>query len=83
MRTSIRKTRSFSLDPELLSQIDRTKGSGSASERVNHLLKWALEMESKARLREEAAEFFATEPEQRQEHHAFQKAALKSWSREK
>ena len=83
MGTAIRKTRSFSLDPELLSEIDRTKGRSSASERVNQLLKWGLEMEAKAKLREEAAEFFSSEPEERQARQAFQRASLKSWSRDK
>ena len=82
MRSALRKTRSFSLDPELLSEIERTKGHDSASQRVNALLKYALEMERKASLREEAAQFFAAEPERRQERRAFQKAGIKSWSRE-
>jgi len=82
MSSSIRQTRSFSLDPELLSEIDRTRGRASASERVNRLLRYALEMERKASLREEAAQFFASEPERRQERRAFQKAGIKSWRRE-
>jgi hypothetical protein len=39
-------------------------------------------MERKASLREEAAQFFASEPERRQERRAFQKAGIKSWRRE-
>ena len=82
MRSALRKARSYSLDPELLAEIDRTKGASSASERVNSLLKYALEMERKARLREEAARFFATERDPRAERAAFRKASAKSWSRE-
>ncbi len=81
MSSAIRKTRSFSLDPDVLSQVDRTKGSASASERVNHLLKYALEMESKADLFEEAARFFDAAPDQREERRAFQRAAVRSWAR--
>ena len=82
MRSTLRKTRSYSLDPELLAEVERTKGAGSASERVNSLLKYALEMERKARLREEAARFFASERGPRAERAAFHKAGAKSWSRE-
>ncbi|MFZ0311181.1 MAG: hypothetical protein WAL85_00620 [Candidatus Korobacteraceae bacterium] len=82
MRSALRKTRSFSLDPELLLEIDRTKGHDSASQRVNALLKYALEMERKATLREEAAQFFAGSQDARREQRAFQRAGIKSWSRE-
>jgi hypothetical protein len=80
-RSKLRKTRSYSLDPELVLEIQRTKGQASASERVNQLLAYALEMERKASLSQEAAEFFS-EPEDRQERRAFQKASLKSWARQ-
>jgi len=78
----VKKTRTFSLDPEVLSEVERTKGEGSASERVNYLLKWALEMERKAALARESAEFFATVPEEEQARRAFQDASLKTWARE-
>jgi len=81
MRAAVRRTRSFSLDPEVLSEVHRTKGRGSASERVNHLLKSALEMERKASLSREAAQFFATLPDDREERRAFQKANLRTWTR--
>jgi Arc/MetJ family transcription regulator len=81
MQFSVRKTRSFSLDPELLTEIERTKGPSSASERVNILLRKALEAERKAALREEAAGFFANGNDSSQERRAFQKASIKSWSR--
>jgi hypothetical protein len=82
MRQAVRKTRSFSLDPDVLSEVERTKGSSSASERVNQLLKYALETERKASLCQEAAQFFGSVPEGRQERRAFQKANVRSWLRE-
>jgi hypothetical protein len=81
-RPRTRKTRSFSLDPDVLRQVDRTKGRASASERVNHLLKYALEMERKANLDQEAAQFFLRSPDDREERRAYQRAAIKSWARE-
>jgi len=81
MGSAVRKTRSFSLDPNVLSEVERTKGTGSASERVNQLLKYALETERKASLYQEAAEFFSSTPGDRHERRAFQRASLKSWSR--
>lgn len=79
MKSGTRKTRSFSLDPEVISQVERTKGDGSASERVNQLLKYGLEMERRALLFEEAAQFFSTAPDDREERRAFQKANLRTW----
>ncbi|MGA3055807.1 MAG: hypothetical protein ABSD63_16500 [Candidatus Korobacteraceae bacterium] len=81
MRSAVRKTRSFSLDQNVLSEVERTKGNNSASERVNQLLKYALETERKASLYQEAAQFFSSAAEDRQERRAFQKAGLRSWSR--
>ncbi len=80
MRSALRQTRSFSLDPELLSEVERTKGRDSASERVNSLLKRALELERRVALRAEAAEFFANHRENATERRAFQKATVKTWS---
>jgi hypothetical protein len=82
MRSAVRKTRTFSLDQEVLSEIERTKGESSASERVNQLLKYALETERKASLYLEAAQFFGSAPDHRPQRRAFQKAGLKSWSRQ-
>jgi hypothetical protein len=81
LRSKLRKTRSYSLDPGIVAEVQRTKGQTSASERVNQLLRYALEMERKASLAEEAAEFFGNAPHDRQERRAFHKASLKSWAR--
>lgn len=80
-RPLTKRTRSFSLDPEVLNEVDRTKGEVSASERVNSLLKYALEMERKASLNQEAAVFFRKVADDRRERRAFQKAGFKSWAR--
>ena len=77
-----RKTRSFSLDEDVLDEVNRTKGRTSASERVNSLLKYALDMERKASLEEETAHFFRQSSHDREERRAFQKANLKAWIRE-
>ncbi len=66
----------------MLHEVDRTRGRASVSERVNRLLKYALEMERKASLDEEAAQFFASAPDDREERRAYQKANLKTWARE-
>jgi hypothetical protein len=81
MKSVVRKTRSFSLDPEVLSEVERTKGRVSASERVNQLLKYALEMERRAKLYEESAQFFSAAPSDREERRAYQKANVRTWAR--
>lgn len=78
---SPRQIRSFSLEPEVIQQVEETKGSESASERVNQLLRSALEAEKYARLEEEARRFYASVND-REEARAFRSAALKSWTRE-
>ena len=82
MPSALKKTRSFSLDPDVLSEVERSRGSASASERVNSLLKSALEIERRANLWQETARFFRTAPDDREERRAFQNANLRSWSRE-
>ena len=81
LRSKLRKTQSYSLDPRIVSEIQRTRGQASASERVNQLLRYALETERKASLAEEAGQFFMRLPNDRQERRAFQKANLKTWAR--
>jgi len=82
MRSAVRKPRSFSLDPEVLAEVDRTRGDDSTSERVNQLLKFALQLERKASLEEEAAQFFSAASTDEAERRAFQKAAARTWTRE-
>jgi hypothetical protein len=77
----VKINKSFSLDPDILAAVKRTKGKGSESERVNTLLRRALELEKHAALSDEAAAFFADAPSDRKERRAFQSAGMASWSR--
>jgi hypothetical protein len=78
---ALRTTRTFSLDKEILAQVKRTKGGLSESERVNRLLRLALDLEKQAALEREIAGFFAAAPASRAERRAFESASLKSWAR--
>ncbi|MGA8272901.1 MAG: hypothetical protein WB919_15170 [Candidatus Sulfotelmatobacter sp.] len=82
MATATRITKSFSLEKEVLKEVERTKGDVSTSERVNRLLKVGLEIERRQRLHNEAAAFFAADAEDRTERSAFQEASLRAISRD-
>lgn len=82
MTTATRATKSFSLEKDVLRQVERTKGTGSTSERVNELLKVGLETERRQCLHAEAAAFFDGDNEDRTERKAFQEASLRSLSRD-
>ena len=82
MNTVSKATQTFSLDKEVLAEVKRTRGKGSASERANQLLKFALELEKKAALHEEAAGFFQAGPGERDERRAYRAATVRSWSRD-
>jgi hypothetical protein len=82
MRTAIKATKTFSLDKELLTEVKRTKGGLSESERVNRLLRAAPELEKRAALEREVAGFFAGDREDRAERRAFESASQTSWERE-
>jgi hypothetical protein len=75
-----RTTRTFSLDPEIIRAVEKTKGKSSASERVNALLRFALELERRAELHQEAASFYAAQhgKDDREQTRAFQDAAISS-----
>lgn len=64
----------LTVDKYIRSEVERTKGGGSASERVNELLKRALDLEPQERLQREAAVLYS-DVEDRQEELAFQKAS--------
>jgi len=53
----------------------------SKSERVNRLLRFALDQEKRAPLEREIAGFFAANHEDRAERRAFESAARESWTR--
>jgi hypothetical protein len=82
MRAAIKATKTFSLDRDILASVKRTKGTASESERVNQLLRTALELEMKAAHDREAADFFGGAPKNRKERLAFQKASLTALARE-
>ena len=77
-----RTIRSFSLEPDVLNEVERTKGSISTSERVNRLLKVGLEIERRECLHTEAAAFFGASGEDRSARRAFQEASIKAITRE-
>lgn len=79
---TVRATKTFSLDKEVLAEVKRTRGSLSESERVNRLLRFALDLERRAALEQEVADFFAEAPADRADRRAFQSASLKSWARD-
>jgi len=79
---AIKATRTFSLDKEILAKVKRTRGSLSESERVNRLLRFALDQEKRAALASEIAGFFASHREDRAERRAFESASRESWTRE-
>ena len=77
----MRQAKTFTISEDVLIEIANTKGARSTSERVNELLKKALELERNERLEREAAEFFANHPEGAREREAYQKASKTVLSR--
>ena len=82
MRTASKAIKTFSLDKEVLAELKRTKGAGSESERVNNLLRFALDLERKASLYKEAASFFRGAPDDRRERRAYEAATIRSLARD-
>jgi hypothetical protein len=62
--------------------VQRTKGAQSESQRVNSLLRFALNLERKAALEREAASFFAGASGDPRERRAFKRAGIAAWSRD-
>jgi hypothetical protein len=77
----MRISKSFTIEQDLSDYVDETKGDRSASDRVNELLRRAMLREQHDKLAAEAAEFFADLKKDRAESKAFQKAALRTFSR--
>ena len=83
MTTATRTTKTFSLEKEVLEEVERTKGASSTSERVNKLIKIGLEIERQQSLHAEAAAFFqAGSGEERTSRQAFLRASMKAIARE-
>jgi hypothetical protein len=78
----MRISKSFTLEPDVSSYVDETKGERSASDRVNELLRLAMLQEQYDRLEAEAAEFFADAHGDRTEIKVFQKASLRTFGRD-
>ena len=82
MQATKKTNKTFSLDSSVLDEVKRTKGKMSESERVNTLLRSALDIEKRAALREEAARFYASAPDDRAERQGYLSATTESLSRD-
>jgi len=83
MRIYMKLAKSFTIEPDLNEYVASTKGARSASERVNELLRRAMLEEQYEKLEREAAAFFAAAPkESRREARSFQRASLRTLSRD-
>jgi hypothetical protein len=79
----MRISKSFTIDPEISEYLSETRGERSASERVNDLLRRAMQQEKYERLEEEAQAFFSrAEVQERKETRAFQTAAMRTFKRD-
>ena len=79
----MRKVTSFTISSDILTEISASKGEASTSERVNHLLRRALDLERREQLEREAVDFFANESSNSLgERAAYQKATRKALSRD-
>ena len=83
MQKTTRISKSFTPEGSIVSYVQNTRGSRSNSERVNELLRKAILQERYERLDQEAGEFFSSPSErERAEAKAFQKASMRSFSRD-
>jgi hypothetical protein len=83
MRIHMKLAKSFTIEPDLNEYVATTKGTRSASERVNELLRRAMLEEQYEKLEREAAAFFAAaRKESRREVRSFQRASLRTLSRD-
>jgi hypothetical protein len=77
-----RLAKSYTIEPEVNSYVNATKGEHSASERVNDLLKRGIVQEQYEELEREAASFFAAEAAHRTGARAFQAATRRTLERD-
>jgi hypothetical protein len=83
MRNYMKLAKSFTIEPDLNEYVATTKGTRSASERVNDMLRRAMLEEQYEKLEREAAIFFAAaRKESRREVRSFQRASLRTLSRD-
>jgi hypothetical protein len=78
----MRIPKTFTVEESILADLERSRGKRSTSERVNELLKLALEHEAREKLEREAAHFYSTDKNDRTERRAFQKASFRSLERD-
>ena len=79
----MRIPKTFTIEESVLAAVERTKGKRSTSERVNELLKLALEQEQCQALEQEAARFYSiANQSDRTEERAFQHASSRRMRRE-
>jgi hypothetical protein len=74
--------KSYTIEPDVNNYVEATKGSQSASKRVNELLKRAIIQEQYEQLEKEAAGFFAAETNDRSESKSLQRAARRTLERD-
>jgi ABC-type lipopolysaccharide export system ATPase subunit len=77
----MRIPKTLTVEESLLAEVEQTKGDRSTSERVNQLLARALELERQDKLERDAALFYSG-AEDRQGERSFQKASLRSITRD-
>lgn len=77
----MRIPKTLTVEESLLAEVERTKGERSTSERVNELLARALDLEREDKLEREAALFYSG-AKARQGERSFQKAAVRSITRD-
>ncbi|MGH9437764.1 MAG: hypothetical protein ACRD22_07680, partial [Terriglobia bacterium] len=83
MTYATRTARSFTIAPEVDAYISSTKGNRSASERVNEMLRHAMQQERCEELEAEAQAFYAAVRDaERKENRAFQAASIHAISRD-
>lgn len=78
----MRLPKTFTVEQSVLEEVERTKGDSSTSERVNELLKRALEQERQEALERDAQLFYSDIGKDRREERAFQKASRRSLAKE-
>ena len=78
----MRVSKSLTLDPDVVSYIDNTRGESSASERANELLQRAIREEEYERFEREAAAFYRSADEDRSEVRPVQNLSLRSVTRD-
>jgi len=83
MMIHMREAKTFTISKDILTEIANTKRGVSTSERVNELLRRALDLERAETLEQEAAEFFSKENTNSSgERAAYQKASRQTLSRD-